>query len=339
MIRELVYDLRQFFANKAVVLMYHRIAEPTSDVWEIAVSPKNFEDHLKVIKQMGNVVSLEELTHRIKRKTLQRNTIGVSFDDGYPDNKEIALPLLEKYKVPATFFIASGNIDAPREFWWDELEQIILFNEQLPRNIVMQIGETRVETNLGDEMILSATNRRKHINWKACTETPPTGRAIFFYRVWELLKPMPPHIQQAHLQQLRTLAKTEALSRPGYRTMSTQELKEFAASALVTIGAHTVHHPALAFHSTAFQEKEIVPNRKQLQEITGKGVDLISYPYGNFSDETIRIVSDAGFSAAFRTEEETAQNSSNRYKLGRYQVKNLTGQQLASQIKLWKAKK
>ena len=79
--RQLVYDIRQFLANKALVLMYHRIAEPVSDVWEISVSPKNFEEHLQVLKKSANIVSLEELAHRLKKKTLRRNTIALSFDD------------------------------------------------------------------------------------------------------------------------------------------------------------------------------------------------------------------------------------------------------------------
>ena len=335
--RQLVYNIRQFFANKAVVLMYHRIAEPASDVWEIAVSPQNFELHLQVLKQVGNIVSLDELSHRIKTKTLRRNSIAITFDDGYPDNLEVAMPLLEKYKVPATFFITSGNIDTPNEFWWDELEQLVLFTEQLPRNISLKIGDTTLETNLGDEMRLSAVDEQKHRDWKACTEPPPTGRAILFYKIWESLKPLPHRLQQQHMEQVRALAKSAALTRPGYRTMSRQELQALARSKQVTIAAHTVTHPALAYHSSDYQQKEILANKETLQEVIAKKIDLLSYPFGNFNDHTIDIVSKAGFTAAFSTEEVCAQNNVRPYKLGRFQVKNLSGEQLSSQLKIWKS--
>ena len=317
--------------------MYHRIAAPASDVWEIAVSPENFEQHLQVLKQMGNIVSLDELSHRIKTKTLRRNSIAVTFDDGYPDNLEVAMPLLEKYKVPATFFITSGNIDTANEFWWDELEQLILFTEQLPRNFSIQIGNTLVETNLGDEMELSPIDEQKHRAWKACTEPPPTARASLFYKIWELLKPLAHDLQQQYMEQVRALAKTPALTRSSYRTMSSQQLQALAKSKHVTIGGHTVTHPALAYHSIEYQQHEIVANKQTLQQVTGKKIDLLSYPYGNFSDHTIDIVSKAGFTAAFSTNEVCAQNNVRPYKLGRFQVKNLTGEQLSSQFKFWKS--
>ncbi len=319
--------------------MYHRIAEPPSDVWEISVSPENFEQHLQVLKSTAKVISLGELAGRIQNNTLDKKHVAISFDDGYIDNLEVAKPLLEKYEVPATIFITSGNIDTQQEFWWDELEQLILFSEYLPPLVSMVIGETLVEASLEEETQLTPGLRQQLTRWKGCTEPPPTKRAVLFYKIWQQLRPLTHVAQQQYLEQVREIVDSPTLTRPGYRTMSAKELKHLAASNLVTIGAHTVHHPALAYHPAGYQENEILQNRNLLREITGAEINLLSYPFGNFNNETTKIVSAAGFSAAFSTEEIPAQANAPIYSIGRFQVKNQTGAELAMNLKQWRSKK
>lgn len=98
--------------------MYHRIATAAHDHWQLSVSPQHFEEHLQVLKQY-KIVALPELVNKVPRQG-----IAISFDDGYIDNYTTAKPLLEKYNLPATFFITNNNIESPAEFWWDELEYI-----------------------------------------------------------------------------------------------------------------------------------------------------------------------------------------------------------------------
>jgi peptidoglycan/xylan/chitin deacetylase (PgdA/CDA1 family) len=131
-LRAVVRRLRAYQEPKALVLMYHRVAEPATDVWDLAVSPTNFEQQLRVLQRSGLVVPAEELVSRLASKTLRRRSIVITFDDGYCDNYLAAKSLLEQYKLPATFFIATGNLGQASEFWWDELEDIFLLTEHLP---------------------------------------------------------------------------------------------------------------------------------------------------------------------------------------------------------------
>lgn len=170
--QRLLNKITNVFSHKAIVLMYHRIAEPESDVWELSVSPERFEQHLKLLKKMGNVVPLQQLARSVNSYYLPKNYISITFDDGYIDNFKTAGPLLEKYKIPATFFIASGKMENESEFWWDELERIFLFSEQLPPSFSLMIGKHLLDADLKPETYLTEEAARKHRLWKACVEAP-----------------------------------------------------------------------------------------------------------------------------------------------------------------------
>ena len=112
--------IRNLLAPGAVVLLYHRINRLPSDPHRLAVSPEHFEEHLDVIRRLGHPRSLRDLTVDIKRGRSVRRGVAVTFDDGYADNVEYAIPLLERFDVPATLFAVSGYVGAGREFAWDQ---------------------------------------------------------------------------------------------------------------------------------------------------------------------------------------------------------------------------
>ncbi len=204
--KRIIKKIKSLFVRKGIVLMYHRIAEPESDVWEIAVSPERFEDHLQILQKMGNVVPLEQLADAVNAKSRLKNCIAIAFDDGYFDNFQAAKPLLEKYRLPATFFIASGNVDNENEFFWDELEHLILFSEHLPPLFSMIINGHSIIFDLKGESFLTEKILQKHRSWKAGSEEPSTLRAGLFYRIWEQLRCLPYAEQQYHLQLVKNWA-------------------------------------------------------------------------------------------------------------------------------------
>jgi len=320
----------------AIVLMYHRIAEPESDVWELAVSPARFEQHLKVLKKIGNILSLQQLSHNINSNR-HKNNIAITFDDGYIDNFTNAKPLLEKYKIPATFFITTGQIESEKEFWWDELELIFLFTPHLPSTFSLTINNTLIASELKDEIDMSEDCRRKHRMWKACTEAPPTLRAKLFYSVWEQIKPLLSVEQDKYLKMIRNWAGLPMQVRTDYKTMSVPQLKQLATNDLFTIGAHTLTHPALAHHSDDFQRAELCSSREFLQGLTGQEISTLAYPYGNYNQDTLRIANECGFVSAFTTHERALTPGPNAYEHGRFQVKNLTGLEFKDQLKKWRA--
>ncbi|CAN5879238.1 polysaccharide deacetylase family protein [soil metagenome] len=315
--------------------MYHRVANLESDIWEISVSPANFEQHIALLKKKGNVIPLRELAERVAEKKLKRRSIAITFDDGYEDNFLTAKPLLEKYQLPATFFITSGNIGTEKEFWWDELEHVLLYTERLPQALSITLGDQALSYNLHSEALLNEPLRQKHISWRACTEPPPSLRATLFYRLWEELRPLPYTEQQTQLQKIREWAGVAQGGRPENRSMSEEQLKELGQHRLFTIGAHTVTHPALAFHDRPYQQQELTVNKDFLEKITGQEIQLLAYPFGNYDAESVAAAASTPFRAAFTTEEAPIKRQAHPHRLGRYQVKNLTISDFEKNLSRW----
>ena len=108
----------RFLAGRPVlVLMYHRINDEVGHkLTGLTVSTNNFEKQLLYFKKHFQILRLEE-----DWTTLKKTGIVITFDDGYADNIINALPLLEKYQIPATIFITTLNSNSKKEFWWDRL--------------------------------------------------------------------------------------------------------------------------------------------------------------------------------------------------------------------------
>ena len=93
--------IKYLFKRQVTVLMYHRIGSPDVDPWQLSVSEKNFEQHLRLLQKV--VQPLPSIIRNLKEGKLNTKCVALTFDDGYADNYLIAKPLLEKYEIPATF--------------------------------------------------------------------------------------------------------------------------------------------------------------------------------------------------------------------------------------------
>lgn len=109
----------KIFYKTAPILLYHRISTPSADPVMLCVTPACFENHLQFLKKNYDVLPLSELSIRLTTGKLEGNEATVTFDDGYRDNLTNALPLLEKYNIPATIFITTNQLGKKASFEWD----------------------------------------------------------------------------------------------------------------------------------------------------------------------------------------------------------------------------
>ena len=325
--------IRNYFNRQAIILMYHRIASSAIDPWELAVDANNFEQHLQVLKKKYVVEPLPNLVEQLNKKKIRKKSIAITFDDGYADNYFIAKPLLEKYNLPATFFITSKNIDLQKEFWWDELAKILLLTTELPQTLSLEINGHPFFYDLAKETLLTEELLNKHKNFIAYN--PETLRSGLYYKLWEYFTPMPVHEQLQLIEQIRTWAGVAEVARPEYCCMSSHQIEEMFANSLFEIGGHTMSHPALPYHGKEIQHEEILRNKILLENITGKKINLFAYPSGKHNNSTVEILKQLYFEGAFTTEADIIKKDSDAFTLGRFQVNNWGGNKFERMLSKW----
>lgn len=110
---EIRYFLKTIKPEKPLILMYHRIAEDTDDPHLLCVSRKNFREQMEYLKKVKKIIPLKDM----KRPDADKNSVAITFDDGYADNLYNALSILEEFNIPVTVFVTAGLLG--QKFPWD----------------------------------------------------------------------------------------------------------------------------------------------------------------------------------------------------------------------------
>jgi len=299
--------------SSGAVLMYHRIADAESDPWELAVSPKNFEEHLQIL-QHYKIITLNDLHNTIEKRANHHQGVSITFDDGYKDNYLIAKPLLEKYNLPANFFITTNTLGSIQEFWWDALERICLQSPCLPQQLVLN-NPYNISFQIG----------------KAENEINPIQ---LYYKLCDIFKGLAIEKQKSLIDYLEDWANNRN-QRTHYFTMTKTELLDLQSNKLFTLGAHTENHPFLADFEYPDQEKEIMGSIDFLKNLTTQEIHYFAYPHGGRNNFSVEILERTGIRLAFTTEPNCFHEDINRYEIPRFQVKNWNGKTFEGYLNRW----
>lgn len=281
-----------------LVLVYHRVTSLSSDPQQLAVCPDNFLNQMSFIKDNYPVLRFEDDWSKLKK-----TSVVITFDDGYADNVREALPVLEKIGVPATFFVTTGALGGGREFWWDELERILLAEREYPPTF-----------ELWDDCFGRSWPTESFVE-----------RSTFYQKIHLLIKKVDTSRREDWFRQLRYWADIAEEGRSTHRAMTVIELQKLASSGFVTIGAHTVSHTPLAALSNDEQQREIIESKRTLEGLTGRDITVFSYPFGgknDYNDETIRLCRNAGFVKAASNFPGQVHRWTDPYQLPRQLVRN-----------------
>lgn len=333
-IKRKIKGLKSKLQQKGIILMYHRVADVQIDPWDLVVSPSNFEEHLKVLKKHNIGIPLFELYNRLKDDKIGYDSLAVTFDDGYSDNLRNAAPLLSKHNIPATFFIATANVGIKREFWWDDLERLIFFSQELPSEFVVNVHKEVLSWRLDYDKVWDKNEEMKYSFWKSGTP-PPTQRHQLFLEIWRILKFKEYNIQSDILNEIKRLIPSTVNERVENFAMSTSELSILKDNSLFEIGAHTMHHPSLPTLENSAQKLEIEKSKSILQTITNQELTGFAYPYGDYNQQSLECIHNSDFLYACTTEEKSVANGQNPYELPRFQVKNWNAKDFERHLRLW----
>jgi peptidoglycan/xylan/chitin deacetylase (PgdA/CDA1 family) len=310
--------LRRRREPHVLVLLYHRIAAAdTPDPWGLCVGQSRFREHLEVLQRMATVIPLRHVGD-LRNRDRGKRVVALSFDDGYLDNLHAALPLLERFGAPATFFVPTACIGREAPFWWDELAADVLSPEPLPRAIELSQGGFRWRWSAAEESYRGSE---------------PRARRRLLDSLYSRLLTLEETTRDRVLEAL-----ANALGRPrprprGCRPMNADELRTLGASPLVEVGAHTETHCHLASVSHEKQAAEIEGSFATIGELLGKRPESFAYPYGAFDARSVDLVRRAGFARACTSEPGLAWHTGDVCKLPRVVVRDWDGATFARRLR------
>ena len=320
--------------TSAVILAYHGVADVPVDPWALFVTPERFDRQMEVLRTRFQPTSLRALADACATATIREHSVVVTFDDGYANNLHTASPILEKHGVPSTVFAVSEASGSGREFWWDELEQILLRPGSLPTDLTLCIGGRMLSWSLGPAA--NYTDEAFDDDRRLSASGAATGtRLAFFHGVWRELQSMSEEDRRNALQQLAIWTGREISTRSTHRPMTREELIELDRRSLIEIGSHSRAHTLLPAEPRSRQRFEIEESASELERLLDHPVASFCYPFGGHTDETVDLVRNAGFACACSCIEEPAWHRSDVLRLPRFMVHDWEGDEFARRLEKW----
>ena len=336
-LRRRIRSIGNLFVPRAIILLYHRVSELQPDPQLLCVSRSHFAEHLDIIRKLGRPTKLGSLDEVLQRGN-RRPAVAVTFDDGYADNLHNAKPLLERYDVPATVFVASGPVTSREEFWWDTLDNILLQPGNLPRMLDVDVNGRTYRWDLGPLSRYDEASHRQHHGWNVLRKDDPSPRHHIYRTLQAVFLTLGNSDRRDLLSKLSRWSGINQIARSTHLSLTEAEVVRLADGGLVEVGAHTVSHPALSRLSESEQAAEISESKADLEEILSAPVTSFAYPYGgrtHYTGDTVAAVRNTGFKRACSNFSGFVRIGSDPWQLPRFLVRDWSGEEFMSRIKGW----
>jgi len=274
------------------ILIYHRVLAQPDPQSPGEEDTETFDQQMSWLAACFRIIPLQEAVQKLRQGKLPPRTACITFDDGYADNAKIALPILQKYGISATFFVSTGFLDGGR-MWNDTIIELV---RQAP-GAMLNLSKM----GLGQFEISTLPQREQAINI-----------------LLDKLKYLPLKSRQLKVEEMCTY--TPAIL-PNDLMMTSEQVKTLHDAGM-EIGGHTVNHPILARTEDVMARAEIANGKEILESIIRSPVRAFAYPNGkpgqDYLSDHVRMVRDLGFEAAVSTSHGAARNSSDLYQLPRF---------------------
>lgn len=265
--------------GKLSTLIFHRVLPRPDPLFPNEVDAARFNAICSWIKSWFNVIPLDQAVRDLPRRALPARALAITFDDGYADNYEVAVPILRKHGLSATFFVATGFIDGGR--MWNDTIIESLRACAYPSIDLRSLGAT----GLGLMTLERVSQRRMAID-----------------SVLSAVKYLP---TAERLRVVAAIAEISGSPLPDNLMMSSEQVRALRCSGM-QVGAHTVSHPILAQLSDDEARSEMSGSKASIERWLDEPVTLFAYPNGrphrDFNERTMQIASDVGFKACVTTE-------------------------------------
>lgn len=273
---------RRLCPPAAVILAYHSILdEPqlTDHILGISQSRADFDAHMKTVAQHFSPVTIEDVAQFAKSgRKLPPRAVAVTFDDGFADNYEVALPILSRYGIPATFYIMVSCVENGILPWYCRIRFAFHSTRQLKWDHPDRKGTY-------DLMVPKERRAATAAAWDWGAALTGTAQQEFVGSVENALEIEPVKAKRGFMMDW---GQVRSLKKAGH-----------------TIGGHTLSHPNVAQLRESEARSEIVGCKKRLEEVIGEPIEHFSYPHPalnpHWSKQTLEITREAGFKSAALT--------------------------------------
>lgn len=267
--------LRLGSQNKRLIIMYHGVSRNNINAINGRHVPVHqFERHLIYFKTNFDIVPLEVLCEmKLKGITSRKHTVAITFDDGYLNNVSNALPLLEKYQIPATFFVSSEGLKESN--YLQPSDYLDLINHSIKETVEINGRKFRK----GKYHLVDAENKKSSV-YQYINSLDPSS----FRRVFSDLRHRYPYAQV-----------TEKVDREFYEVLDGPGLNKLIHSPLITIGSHGHSHINLVSLGEGDVRSQLQVSKDLFKEC---GVDTwyhLAYPYGSFNETTLAVSRELGY--------------------------------------------
>lgn len=258
------------------ILMLHHVSPEDPGSFEPLrvqkVSPDFVDAVIRQVRASGfDIVSLDEAHFRLIEGD-RRRFVCFTFDDGYRDNVDYAYPVFKRHKAPFTVYVPTNYPDGHGDLWWQALARVVASLDALDVKLDGSIRRLRAST--------------------------PDEKDAAFNTVYWWLRGINETDARAYVRDLCYGIDFDPRTLCHELMMTWDEVRQLAADPLVTIGAHTRDHFALAKLTRAEARAEIAESVRRIQRETAKPCQHFSYPYGDpasAGEREFQLVKEMGF--------------------------------------------
>jgi peptidoglycan/xylan/chitin deacetylase (PgdA/CDA1 family) len=273
-----------------LVLIYHRVLSQADPLLRDEPDAAAFAGQMDLIRQNFNVLPLTDAVRRLASRALPARAVCITFDDGYANNCDVALPILSARGIPATVFVAPGFLSGGRMFNDTVIESI---RRAPPELDLTHIGLPRFQLHNVESRLAAIAS------------------------ILPALKYLPP---QDRLERAAAIADRVGVELPADLMLTEEQVRHLYRGG-IEIGAHTVNHPILAKLDDTAARREISDSRSLLQEIIGAPVKTFAYPNGgpgrDYTGRDVALAREAGFELAVSTAWGSASAARDRFQIPR----------------------
>ncbi len=279
------------------ILIFHRVLAEPDPLFPGEIDRVRFDAICGWLRRWFEVLPLDEATRRLREGRLPARAAAITFDDGYADNHDEALPILQRHGLNATFFIASGYLDGGC-MWNDAIIDAL---RRTRHTQFVPAGIDGLQALPAAMPLHDASSRRQAI-------VAVIGQVKYL----EVAR------RDRIVQALRQALEVPAPASP---MMSSTQLRALRRAGML-IGAHTVSHPILARLDDAAARSEIGRGRDHLEQLLQERVSLFAYPNGkpgeDYTARTATLARELGFDAAFTTAWGAARPDTDAHQIPRF---------------------